>query len=443
MLVSEEQELKMGEQSAPSMKWELGGSYSDPELESYLGNIVKEIWANSERPHLPVEFYIQNTSVPNAFALPGYVAITRGLLCDMEDEAQFAAVMGHEAGHVMARHSAQRLSRMTLQQLGLAVGSAALEGTRGGDALMTVGGLGSSLLLLKYDRNQEIQSDRLGVTYMAELGYDPHEALAAHRILEKSVDNYLQRLGKSRGEDNVISTLLSTHPRTEVRLSEIQAMIAELPPYTIKGDGKFRSRFQRALKDIKAVNKIYIKYDKAEIEYQKKNFSESEALLNEAITLNSRQAPFYNLLGFVKLQQKNYPEAEKSFHKALSIDSHYQPSLYGTGLLRYYEGDYNRAIEEFKKSLNEFPGDALSHFGTGKSYFSLKQYSEAIPYLGSVAQVAPKNSEVHGLLGICYDNKGETKHAVQEYTYQLQVAPDTDLGQHAKKRLAVLESQLK
>jgi predicted Zn-dependent protease len=278
MLITEEQEIQIGEDASPSLKWEFGGQYQDRTLESYLDTIVKDLWKISERPHLPVRFYIQNTSVPNAFALPGHVAITRGLLSEMDNEAQFAAVMGHEVGHVMARHTAQRISRMQLQQAGLAVGSVALKDQKGGSALLTIGAVGSSLLLLKYDRDQEIQSDKLGVKYMAELGYDPQEALAAHKVLEKSVDNYLKRAGKSRGEDSFISSLLSTHPRTEVRLSEIQTMIDALPPYTIKKDGKFSSRFQRETKDMNEINMVYHVYDKAEAAYQKQNFNEAETL---------------------------------------------------------------------------------------------------------------------------------------------------------------------
>jgi predicted Zn-dependent protease len=186
MLVSEKQELQIGKEAAPSVTWEFGGHYRDSALESYLEAIVKKLWRNSERPHLPVKFYIQNTSVPNAFALPGYVAITRGLLSEMDNEAQFAAVMGHEIGHVMARHTAQRLSRIQLQQLGLAIGSAALAGKSGSDTLLKVGAVGSSLLLLNYSRSQEIQADRLGVKYMSRLGYDPYESISAHKVLGKS-----------------------------------------------------------------------------------------------------------------------------------------------------------------------------------------------------------------------------------------------------------------
>jgi predicted Zn-dependent protease len=443
MLVSEEQEIEIGKEAAPSLKWGFGGQYYDSSLESYLEEIVNRLWEISERPHLPVKFYIQNTSVPNAFALPGYVAITRGLLSDMKNEAQFAAVMGHEIGHVMARHTAKRISSMQLQQIGLAIGSVALEGKSGSDMLLTAGAIGSSLLLLKFDRNQEIQSDRLGARYMSKLGYDPNEALSAHKVLEESVEGYLKRLGKSRGEDNFINNLLSTHPRTEVRLDEIQEMIDELPPYTVKGDGKFSERFHTATKKMRGINRIYFIYDKAENHYREENFKEAEKSLKEAIELNGSQAPFHNLLGFIRLQQKKYGEADKMFGKALSIDSDYQPSVFGKGLTRFFQKNYKQAIQEFKKSLDLYPGHAFTHFGLGKSYFQLRQYSNALPYLGNFAGAAPKHPEVHGLIGICYDKRGEIEPAVMEYKYQLQVAPDTELGRHAKKRLRALKPRLK
>ncbi|MBI5665296.1 MAG: M48 family metalloprotease [Nitrospirae bacterium] len=443
MLVSEEQEVSIGKNASPSLKWEFGGSYEDRALETYLGTIVKDLWKNSERPNLPVEFHIQNTSLPNAFALPGYVAITRGLLSEMENEAQFAAVMGHEIGHVMARHTAKRISRMQLQQVGIAIGAAALQGSKGGDALLAVGAAGSSLLLLKYDRDQEIQSDRLGVKYMSALGYDPHEALSAHKVLEKSVDNYIKKLGKSREEDSFVSNLLSTHPRAEVRLSEIQDMINQLPPYTIKGDGKFGNRFQTETKKINEINKIYHVYDKAEQDYRDKKYGEAEKGLQEAIKLNGSQAPFYNLLGFIKLQQKNYEEADKAFGRALAVSPGFQPSIYGRGLSYLYKGSYENAILEFKKSLDEFPGHAQSHYGLGKSYYHINKYSEAIPYLANFAQAMPEHPEIHGLLGICLDKTNDQKSAVIEYKNQLQVAPDTELGRHARKRLEALEPALK
>ncbi|MBI5098216.1 MAG: M48 family metalloprotease [Nitrospirae bacterium] len=438
MLVSEDQEINIGKEAVPSLRWEFGGYYYDSALESYLESIVKQLWQNSERPQLPVKFHIQNTSIPNAFALPGNVAITRGLLSEMENEAQFAAVIGHEIGHVMARHTAEKLTRLTLQQLGLSIGAVALQGTKGSDALLQVGAMGSSLLLLKYDRSQEIQADRLGVKYMARLGYDPHEAISAHSVLEKTVDDYMKRLGKSRNDDSFISEMLSTHPRADVRIGEIQAMINELPPYHVQGDGKFSSRFQSAIKKIRETNKIYFIYDEAENYYQKKNFSAAEESLRKAINLDASQSHFYNLLGFIKLQEKNYPEAERWYQKALSIDTDYQPSYYGLGLVHYYQDNYRQAVNEFKKSLNLYPDHLQTHFGLGKSYFQLKQFKEAMTYLRNFEEAVPKHPEIHGLLGICYENAGDMRAAIMEYRYQLQIAPDNEMGRYAKKRLAVL-----
>jgi predicted Zn-dependent protease len=442
MLVSESQELKIGRDAAPSVKWDFGGTYNDSSLHPYLEGIVKRIWANSERPHLPVKFYIQNSSIPNAFALPGYVAITRGLLSDLQNEAQFAAIMGHEVGHVMARHTAQRLSRGMLQQLGLVVGAAALEGKGGSDALLTIGAVGSSLFLLKYDRAQEIQADRLGVKYMAKLGYDPEEAVSAHQVLEKSVNNYMKRQGTSRNNDSFMSNLLSTHPRQEVRISEIQSMINSLPPSDLKG-ARHSDIFQNATHDIKDKNKIYFIYDKAYAYYQKKDYRKAEDTIAKAIKKDSSQAPFHSLSGFIKLQMKSYDSAYNTHKKALSIDPDYQPSIFGTGLVYFFEMDYEKAITEFKKSLSLNPAHAPTHFALGKSYIQTKQYGKAIPYLRNFAGAAPKNPEIHGLLGICYDNTREIRSAVIEYRNQLAVAPKTELGNHARQRLAVLEPMLK
>lgn len=443
MLVSESQEIQIGREAAPSMRWGFGGEYRDTQLENYLGGIVRELWQRSERPGLPMKFYIQNTSIPNAFALPGYVAITRGLLSDMENEAQFTAVIGHEIGHVMARHTAQRLSRMTLQQLGLSIGAAALNGKSGSDALLSIGALGSSLLLLKYDRGQELQADRLGVRYMSRLGYDPREAMRAHEILEKSVNSYIQRAGEAGRSNSPVAEIFSTHPRKDVRLAEIQYMINSLPPYRIKGDGKFRIKFQDATKRLREINRIYFIYDDAERLYKKEDFKRAETKIKKAIEGNSGQAPFHNLLGFIMLQQKSYWKAENSFRQALSLNPDYQPSIFGLGLINYYQKDYSAAIDKFNRSLRLYPGHLPTHFGLGKSHFHARRYKKAIPHLGKFANAVPKDPEVHGLLGICYESIDEIDLAIREYRYQMQVAYNTKQGLHARRRLEVLEQMRK
>ncbi len=438
MLVSETQEIEIGRRAAPSLNWTYGGEFNDPQLKAYLEPIVKEIWSHSERSNLPFRFTVQNTSVPNAFALPGYVAITRGLLAELENEAQFVAIMGHEVGHVMARHTAKRITLGTLQQLGLVVGAVALGKNNSSDLILGLGAVGSSLLLLKFDREQELQADRIGVRYMAALGYDPYEAVRAHDRLQIAVQRYLENLGRKQREDTLLDAILSTHPREEVRREEILEMIKRLPVYNIKGNGKYRDRFQKAIQNLKRLNRIYFVYDQAVMQYNRGALEKAEELVKEAIRRDSKQAPFYSLYGMINIKRNNLVRAEKDFKKALMIDRQYQPSYYGLGLVALKNRNYEKAIGYFERSLELYPQHPGSHFGMGKSYFNLLRYSEAVPYLRVFASAAPRHPEVHGMLGISYENLGDIESAIREYQLQVRIAPHTELGRYAQQRLLLL-----
>jgi predicted Zn-dependent protease len=437
MLVSEEQEFALGSEEVPNLNWAYGGKYRDAELESYLTNLAKRIWDVSERPNIPLKFTVQNTSLPNAFAIPGYIAITRGLLVELQNEAQFVSVMGHEAGHVMARHTAKRLSLSQVQSAGILTGSIFLQGQKGGDALLTLGALGSSLMLLKYDRNQELQADGLGVKYMARLGYDPREALNAHRQLDIAIDEFMKRLGKERQEETFLDEILSTHPRSEIRKEEIEEMISGLPPYIIVGDGKGTEIFNSSLKGIREVNKGYIFYDEAIRAFKKNKIDETKEKLNRAMELNNRQAPFFSLGGNIKVKEKKYSEAEEMFNRALSIDSEYQPSLYGLGMVYFLREDFGKAIQYMGMSLELFPEHYGSHFILGRSYMGEKRFRDALKHLTIVAEAIPKHPEVHGYLGICYENVNDLRSAYREYSLQVKIAPNNEIGRYSQERLSM------
>src|SRR5262249_19726757 len=178
--------------------------------QAYLRDVVGRIHAVSHRPNLPVDFTLESASVPNAWAIPGHTAMNRGLLQSLENEAQFAFVMGHEMGHVAARHTAKRQTYALLGTLALAGGATALEASGGGSLgqlALVAASAGTSLMLLRYDREQELEADQLGALYMARAGYDPHEAIRAHDVLERSVDQYLANIGKPRDQPGPIADL--------------------------------------------------------------------------------------------------------------------------------------------------------------------------------------------------------------------------------------------
>lgn len=180
-LVSESQEIQMGQQYREQIPAQMG-LYDDAALQSYVDSVGQALAAASERPNLPWSFQVVDDPVVNAFALPGGpIYLARGIMAYFNSEAEMASVLGHEIGHVTARHAVEQISRQQLAQIGFVAGMIAVPELRPfGDALS--GGLG--LLFLQYGREDESQSDMLGHRYMTRLGYDPQGAVGMFQILE-------------------------------------------------------------------------------------------------------------------------------------------------------------------------------------------------------------------------------------------------------------------
>jgi predicted Zn-dependent protease len=170
-VLSEAEELEIGRQMDAEIQREMG-IYDDPALQGYVAGIGARLAEVSHRPELPWTFQVVDVPAVNAFALPGgYVYVTRGLLAYAADEAELAGVLGHEIGHVTARHAAEQYTRSAGTQLGLLVLGIFVPGAQNFSGL-AYGGLDA--LFTKYSRDDENQSDRLGIEYAAKAGWDPH-----------------------------------------------------------------------------------------------------------------------------------------------------------------------------------------------------------------------------------------------------------------------------
>jgi len=217
-LVSEQQEIQMGQQGAQQVAQQVG-LVKDQALQNYLQTIGSGIATKSERPNLPWTFRAVDDPSPNAFALPGgYVFVTRGLLDLMNNEAELASVLGHEIGHVTARHSVHQMSEQQLAQLALGVG-AILSPTVA--QLGDVASQGLGLLFLKYSRDDERQADDLGFRYALNQGYDV-------RYMD-DVFRSLQRLGEA-SKESPLPSWLATHPGEAERIQTIDSKLAQLQP---------------------------------------------------------------------------------------------------------------------------------------------------------------------------------------------------------------------
>ncbi len=217
-LISEAQEIQMGQQAAGDVERSIG-LVDDPSLQAYVQELGRRLAASSERPHLPWSFAVVDDPTPNAFALPGgYIYITRGLLSLMGTEAQLVSVLGHEIGHVTARHHVSSLSRAQLAQLGLGVGGVLFPDLQ---AVGGVAGASLQLLFLRHGRDAERQADELGFRYTLENGFDVREMALVFQSL--------QRVGEQHQQSAVPSWLL-THPEPGDRIQVVQQRVAVAGP---------------------------------------------------------------------------------------------------------------------------------------------------------------------------------------------------------------------
>ena len=210
MLLSEQDEIAMGRSTDPQVV-QTYGIYDNRDLASYIGTMGRTMGTISHRPQLTYEFKVMDSPVINAFAVPGgYVYLTRGILAYLNSEAELAGVMGHEIGHITARHSAQQYSKSQIAQIGLGLGSM-LSPTFAQFSGLAAQGIG--VLFLKFSRDNEREADSLGVEYSSKVGYDAREMTHFFNTLNSMQES----------KQGSLPDFLSTHPNPENRIGAIAA----------------------------------------------------------------------------------------------------------------------------------------------------------------------------------------------------------------------------
>ena len=216
--ITPRQEIALGLQSTPQLIKQYGGLYTDQELQDYVDAVGNKLLLNKQIQETPWEFEFHLLADPNtinAFALPGgQVFITAALFSKLNTEGQLAGVLGHEIGHVLARHSAQRIAKSQLTE-GLTGAVFAASGSAGTSQMAVMVG---QIVNMKYGREDELQSDEIGILLMSEAGYDPRSMKGVMEILAES----------SKG--NRQPEFFSTHPNPENRIQKILDAIDKLFP---------------------------------------------------------------------------------------------------------------------------------------------------------------------------------------------------------------------
>jgi predicted Zn-dependent protease len=389
--VSEGQEVQMGQQAyAPARQSEGGEMETMPELTTYVNEIGQKLAAVADRK-LPYEFKVLNNGVPNAWALPGgKIAINRGLLTELKNEAELAAVLGHEIVHAAARHGAKAQERGTLMQGALAAAQigASLGGLDENVAGLVVGGAGAGLQMvqMKYGRDQELESDEYGMKYMKAAGYNLQGAV--------TLQETFVRLANSRGaaSQGFLEGLFASHPPSQERVAKNKETAAALGA----GGDLGEQRYQQRLAKLTKAKPAYDKYDQAAAALQKKDYAAARTAANEALRLQPQEGRFHELLGEIELAQKRPKEALAHYEKAISFNPSYFGSYLGGGIAQVQAGNKAKAQEWLKRSNDLLPtAPAAYYLGNlakerGDSAGALQHYKLAAGSESSYGQAAAK-----------------------------------------------------
>lgn len=387
-LISESQERAMGaEQYVPTQQMQGGKYYLDPELTRYVSQVGQKLAAVSDRPDLPYEFVVLNSGVPNAWALPsGKIAVNRGLLTELDNEAQLAAVLGHEITHAAARHSVQQMQQGMIINAGMAGLGMALSDNDFASMIMGSAAVGSQIVMARHSQGDELEADHYGIQYMVKAGYDPKAAVE----LQKTFVELAQ--GNQSG---FIEGLFASHPPSQQRVEANQAMVQKLGN---PGGELGRETYQNKLAYLEKHQPAY-KAEQQAIQLFKDGKNQAALdKINEAIRIEPREASFYALRGrlYDELKGSGSTQARSDYDKAVSL----YPEMFSYRLQRGLNSLQLGKLEQAREDLtaaNDTVPTSIAYLRLGdiavqqnRRQDAINDYSHAASAEGNIAAEAQR-----------------------------------------------------
>lgn len=393
MIVSEEQEADMDAKWAPHQFSTDYGTLQDRDLNAYVSALGSELGAVSHRTSMPYTFRVLNTPVVNAYTFPaGSVGIARGLMLEMESEAELAAVLGHELGHVNARHTASQMSRGIVAQLAVA-GLAAYvqqEQEKYADLAAGLGMIGSQMLLCRYSRDNEREADALGMEYMAAIRRNP-------RGMAGVMETFMRL---HRDKPGAVELLFATHPLSEDRhrtaLEFMKTKYAQAGEFPENRD-RYMDHTAR-LRTMKAAIENMQKGERAMM-----GGKLADAATCFAAALKDGPDDYAALLMQAKchLAQKQYARSLELAERARGVYSEEPQAWHLCGIAKGRLGRYDAAVDDFKRYEEKLPGNPNTVF----------------------------------FLGYCDEQTGKKDAAATEYRRYLAEAPSGEYARYVQNRL--------
>ena len=393
MLVSEEWEIQVDRQNSPHQLSADYGTLQDEALNRYIQQVGAAMIPNTHRPQMPYSFQGVNATYINAYAFPGgSIAATRGILLSLESEAALTALIGHELGHVNARHTAEQMSKGTLLQAiagGVSVYAATKSETYG-QLASQLGMLGAGALLASYSRENEREADYLSMIYMVKSGYGPEGCVQLMTMLN----------GLSKGSSNAVSLLFSTHPMSQERYDTAVSLAGSEFSFA-KGRPLNRERYMDNTAGLRKLKPAIERFQQAEELMAKESYSKAETAYKEG--LKAAPSDYAGLVMMAKCQF-----VQKRYDQALSFS-------------------------EQAKQVN--PKEAQANHLSGLSRIQLKKFDQAVQDFTSYEKKLPGNPNTIFYRGYAYEGMGNRQKSAEDYSSYLQQVTEGEQAQHAYQRL--------
>lgn len=393
MLMSEAQELAIDQQQSPHQFSHDYGKTQDATLNRYCESVGQKLAANSHRKQIPYNFQVVNANYINAYAFPGgSIAMTRGIMVNLNNEAELAGLLGHELGHINARHTAERMSKNTLMGLAMAgVGIAAGSiNEELGSLTQQAGQFGSAALLAHYSRDDERQADALGMEYMVKGLYTPNGMVGLMTLLR----------AMSKHEPSAMEMMFSTHPMSDERYRTAIDISQTRYRYALN-QKQGRDRFMDNIAALRKIKPVITALDEAERLQANGSFSDANVKATNALKMapNDYSALIITGKSFASLEQPN--KAKRYFEKATQV----------------------------------YPIEAQGHFHLGITLLELKKPESALNAFTNYEHTLPGNPSTQFLLGICYENMQNISEAAKHYSLFLRKVNQGQQAQYAYQRL--------
>jgi predicted Zn-dependent protease len=389
-------EREVGSQMYAPMKQSQGGEFIlDPELTEYVSSVGNRLAARSRREgEFEYEFSLLNSSVPNAWALPGgKIVINRGLLIELESEAELAAVLGHEIVHADASHGARAQSKGVLTQAGAMISMVVLgsqiENQQAREIAMIVPQLGAQMLTQKYGRDAERESDEYGMRYMSEAGYDPQGAIELQKTFVE--------LSEGRNED-WLSGLFASHPPSPERVENNRKTAKSLP----EGGEIGRERFHARTAYLRRVQPAYEAFDEAKKALAEDKPALAQEKLNRSLAIEPREAQFHQLQG----------------------------DLYAL------DGKTRKALTSYDRSISQNPEFFYGYLRQGQMRYKLDRFNASRTSLEESLELMP-TAEAHYLLGMMDKKQGNTASAMEHF--QTAAQSNSETGKKAANEVVLVD----